>query len=137
MGFFGPLGFTMVAENVPINQRGMIVMVATALMFVGELWGCLVAVLTADNLQTGNWSSMILWSSLSIILAFILNFFFLDESTRYLVVIGKWEKAYKLIDKMIKSNNKKGVALLGNDEKIGLKKWQEQLSDEITEEDQA
>jgi len=35
LGFFTPLAFTMVTENVSINNRGRIVMVAQASLFLG------------------------------------------------------------------------------------------------------
>jgi len=40
LGFFAPLGFTMVVENMPKEHRGKLVIIATSFMFVGQLFAC-------------------------------------------------------------------------------------------------
>lgn len=49
----------------------------------GELWVCLISLLTMKNLTNGNWKLMLILSSFPALLVFILMYFFLIESPRY------------------------------------------------------
>jgi hypothetical protein len=60
---------------------------------------------------------------------------FLDESARYLVVMGEFEKAFKLIDKMIKRNKNENYKELSEKEKEGLTEWEVHLAEETPDDD--
>jgi len=83
MGFFAPVGFTLCIENIPIKTRANVVIFANCLIFVGELYACLIAWLCLGNLDDGNWKALTLYSSIPAVLAFILSWFYLDESARF------------------------------------------------------
>ena len=55
----------------------------------GELLVCLIALLTMQNLKKGNWRLMLALSSVPGLLCFLISYFFLFESPRFLMISGK------------------------------------------------
>ena len=54
VGFSVPISFTVLAENTPVKQRGAMLALIGVFYTMGELWVCLVALLTMSDLKTGN-----------------------------------------------------------------------------------
>lgn len=57
-----------------------------------------------DNFVDGDWRSMILITFIPGVIGFILAYFYLDDSPRYLLINGEYEKAFAIIDIMNKRN---------------------------------
>lgn len=137
LGFFAPIGFTMVAENSPRDYRGSVIVLANAAMFVGELVACFIGYLVLDDYVNGNWRATILWFTVPFLIAIGLNLLFLDESLRYLMVTGRFEEAFTLMDKILKVNRQKNFTKLTELQKARLQAWEHKLEEEVTEEDTA
>ena len=86
MGFAVPITFTILAENTPLKQRGVMLALIGIFYTSGELLVCLLAFLTMKNLKSGNWRMMLALSSGPGLLAFIMSLIFLKESPRFLLI---------------------------------------------------
>ena len=76
----------------------------------------------------GNWRVLILMSSFPGLMAFLISFYFLDESPRYLLVMGDFVNSRRIIEEIIVQNDEVKLDLLGegNWEKVVL--WAEHFS---------
>jgi MFS family permease len=134
MGFYAPIGFTLCIENIPINTRANVVIFANCLIFVGELFACLVAYLTLDNLTDGNWKALTLYTATPAVLALILGFLFLDESARYELVNKNYDKAFEIVNKINDTNGKRTFDALSYEYKQELQEYEEKLARESNHE---
>jgi MFS family permease len=73
-GFFSPLNFTILGEITPKKNRGAFMTLIGLFYVLGELFCCLVAYFTTDNLNftTGNWRGLLMSSSFLALICFIL-----------------------------------------------------------------
>ncbi len=106
IGFFSPLNFTILAEVTPKKIRGAAMTLIGLFYVFGELACCAIAYYTTDNLniETGNWRGLLLYSSFLALFCFVMLLFWLDESPRYDLVMGNYDKAYATIEKMFATN---------------------------------
>ena len=106
IGFFSPLNFTILGEVTPKKIRGAAMTLIGLFYVFGELACCAIAYYTTDNLnvETGNWRGLLLYSSFLALFCFVLLLFWLDESPRYDLVMGNYDKAYATIEKMFATN---------------------------------
>ena len=92
-GFYAPIGFTYVLEIMPPSIRGKVVTVAYAMMFIGELFACVVSLYALDSLSAGNWQALTIWSTLPAIVSLMLSIAYMDESVRFLLISKKFNQA--------------------------------------------
>ena len=92
---------------------------------MGELITCLLAYIFLDSFSSGNWRGLLLWASLPSFFTFLLILFCLEESPRFLLVFKKYDKAFALLEKAIKQNNKMERHFLNNEERQDLILWAE------------
>jgi len=137
LGFFAPLGFTMVVENMPKEHRGKLVIIATSFMFVGQLFACFLAFLVLTDLVNGDWRALVFWSTVLLVVALVVNLIYLDESVRYQLVMGEYEKAFKLLNKIIKFNRVETYTEMSESDKEGLREWARELAEEVPDEEVA
>lgn len=78
VGFFGPLGVTLLTEVTPREVRGRYMSLITVSVSIGQLFGLTVGYFTLDNLSSGNWRLLIIITSLPGLLAWAVGYFFLD-----------------------------------------------------------
>ena len=122
-GFYSPIGFTYVLEIMPPAQRGKVITLGSACLFMGQLFACLLGLLTLQSLDKGDWRLLTIYSTLPAVVSMIMSFFYLDESMRYLLIKGKVEEAFELLSKSAKNSRHPDMRKLNRDHKESLKKW--------------
>lgn len=137
LGFFAPLGFTMVVENMPKEHRGKLVIIATSFMFIGQLLACFIAFLVLSDLVNGDWRALVFWSTVLLAVALVVNGIYLDESVRYQLVMGEYDKAFALLNKIVKFNRVETYPELSESDKQGLRQWTKELAEEVPDEEVA
>ena len=88
-GFQTPLCLTYLAEILPKEVRGKVLILAGASFTLGQLFACFVAFFTLESTSRGDWRTLFLWVAQPTILSWVGINFFLTESPRYEVVIKK------------------------------------------------
>jgi MFS family permease len=106
-GFFSPLAYTYMAEMTPTAHRGKYMILLGINYTIGEIIACVIAIVTLDNFNTGNWHALLAWSTFPALLAFIASIFFLEESARYNMSKGKYQEGVGLLKKIWTMNRKK------------------------------
>lgn len=97
-GFSLPLSISMVSEIIPVKYRGKLIVLTNFCVSVGKIWGIFLAYLTFNNFNEGNWRFMMALCALTPLLVVIGMYFFVKESPRFLLSIGKYHKAFDVID---------------------------------------
>mmetsp|Transcript_2483 Transcript_2483/g.2112 ORF Transcript_2483/g.2112 Transcript_2483/m.2112 type:complete len:148 (+) Transcript_2483:595-1038(+) len=106
-GVFSPLAYTILAEITPTQYRGRYMVLLGIFYVIGELTVCLIATVTLDNFEGGNWNAMLVWTAIPAFFAWVASIFILDESPRQEMILGKTENSIKILKKMYMDN--KGV----------------------------
>jgi len=119
-GFFSPLAYTYMAEVTPAKNRGKYMAMLAINYSFGEIIACLIAIITLDDLSSGNWHALLAWATFPAILAFLSATFFLRESPRYQMVNGKYEQGIKNLNLIYKDNKKTDQPLMTESEKEEL-----------------
>jgi len=83
VGFFGPLGVTVITETIPKEVRGRYMSFLTVFINIGYIYGLFVGILTLDNLSEGNWRALIIWTTIPGFIGLIVAFMHLDETARF------------------------------------------------------
>jgi len=68
------------------------------------LFALVVGYFVLDNFTEGNWRLMTLITGIPGLIGWLLAFIYLDDSARYLMVSGEYEKSFEIIEKMNKIN---------------------------------
>jgi len=123
VGIISPLSATYISEVTPMKIRGRVLVFTGAFFTIGEMITCLIAVIFLDTFSSGNWRALVMWSALPGIFTFLLVYFFLEESPRYLLVFQKYDEAFRHINNIIKRNNKSNCQALSQEEKDDLRRW--------------
>ena len=118
VGFFGPLGATLITELTPKSVRGKFMALLTMSMVIGELYGALVAYFVLDSLTDGNWRLLIFFGAIPGVIAWVVGYLYLLESPRYLLLTGKMEEAFDIIGRIDKVNGGKGWKKEEDEEKV-------------------
>jgi len=136
VGFYSPLAYTILAEITPAKNRGKFMTLLGVFYTMGELVACLIAMITLENLDSGDWHGLLAFSSLPGLIAFFSTMFFLDESPRHELVLGNNENAFAVMEKMYKANNgrKSEIPLLTDYEKDYLINTQDKIRKQDEEE---
>lgn len=137
VGFFAPLGATMLAELTPLLSRGRFMALIQLSLSFGMIFGICMGLVILDDLKHGNWRLLIAVCTFPVILSFICSLLFLEESPRYEIVIGKYDSAFKIIDNINAMNGRRKFEKLSTDQKNGLIKWSFNLSKTFLPEDAA
>ena len=124
-GFYSPIGFTYVLEIMPPSLRGRVMTMGYAMLFVGQLFVCFVGLFTLETLDQGNWRLLTLWSTLPGVLSFILSFFYLDESVRYLLLHRKLDEAIRILEKSAEDAWRSDITSITEQHRTQLKIWME------------
>ena len=123
VGIISPLSATYISEVTPMKIRGRILVFTGAFFTIGEMITCLIAVIFLDTFSSGNWRALVMWSAVPGILTFFLVYFYLEESPRYLLVFRQYEEAFRLMNNIIRRNNKTDKQALTQLEKEELRAW--------------
>jgi len=73
---------------------------------IGELIVIFVSFFYLESLSSGNWRALLFWTSFPVLLSYIFGHILLKESPRFLLLKGKNEESFKLIDELLKDNLK-------------------------------
>lgn len=123
VGIISPISATYMCEVTPMKLRGRMMIFTATFFTFGEMITCLMAYIFLDTFDSGNWRALVMWSALPGVITFFLIYFHLRESPRYLLAFQKYEKAFGLIDSLIKENSKADTLILSQEEKDSLKNW--------------
>lgn len=123
VGVISPLSATYMCEVSPMKYRGKMLVFTGMFYTFGELITCFMAYLSLDTLYSGNWRALVIWSAVPGFLTFMLSFYCLQESPRYLLVFQKYDEAFKLINQIIKMNGLSDRLVLTQNEKDDLRMW--------------
>jgi len=77
VGFYSPLAYTILAEITPAKNRGKFMTLLGVFYTMGELVACLIAMITLENLDSGDWHGLLAFSSLPGLIAFFFDDVFL------------------------------------------------------------
>ena len=133
VGFFGPLGATMITELTPKNSRGKFMALLTASMVIGELYGSLIAYFFLTNLSTGDWRVLIILCTVPGVFSWILSLVYLKESPRYELIRGHYTEAFAIIEQMAKDNRSDEYKELSGDVRRKLLQWSESINNDISQ----
>jgi len=88
-------------------------------------------------LVNGDWRALVFWSTVLLVVALVVNLIYLDESVRYQLVMGEYEKAFNLLNKIIKFNRVEAYTEMSESDKEGLREWARELAEEVPDEEVA
>jgi len=124
-GFSLPLSISMVSEIFPLKYRGKCIILTNFSTSIGRLYAILLAYIIFTDYHTGNWRLLMIMCSFSSMVVVIGTYFFVKESPRFLISAGRFEEAFKIIDEIGIINKGSDYKRLSENEKIGLKNYQE------------
>ena len=110
LGIHIPIMINLLGEYVPSNSRGFRLQLIYAFFAIGPLFMVIVSLFIMPQLETYQLRKVLLICELLPLLSFIVNFFFLFDSPRHMIIRGNKEQAFEILENM---NNGK----LSNDEK--------------------
>ncbi|KRX07752.1 Major facilitator superfamily domain, general substrate transporter [Pseudocohnilembus persalinus] len=132
VGFAVPISFTILAENLPLKQRGASLILIGVFYTAGELYACMLAALTMDSLTSGNWRLMLALNSVPSFFLILAAIFFLKESPRFLVIKNKESDGVKVLQEIIDFNEKKYTITETDQQHLQL--WSEEIRQQTQQE---
>ena len=123
IGFTIPLAPSIISEITPMHLRGKGLVVVNFFFTLGKIYACFVAWFTLNDLTSGNWRAMLVFCTLPTIVVWFGTWKFLDESPRYLVVVGRIEEGVNVLNKIGEKNNGKAYVCISEQEKTALQNW--------------
>ena len=72
----------------------------TIMYVAGKIYLVLLCFIFLDGYSSGNWRGLIRFNGIPIGISFLCSIFFLDETIRYYLNKGKYQKAFKEIEHM-------------------------------------
>lgn len=118
------------SEITPTKYRGIVSILVNFSLTIGKLYGCFLFYLYYENMEKGDWRSMMGHSSFTCLFAFILSFYFVEESPRFLCATEKFEKSFEILNLMGRKNNNNWVDI-DIEEKKSLTNWQKENFNKI------
>jgi len=104
-GFQTPLCLTYLAEIVPKEIRGKVLILAGASFTIGQLYACFLAFFTLESTSKGDWRTLFFWAAQPTIISWIGINFFLDESPRYEIMVKRDIQAgVAILEKIARAN---------------------------------
>lgn len=101
VGLFSYLAHTIMAEITPLKYRGKYMVLLGINHVIGQLLCVIIAILTLDSLESGNWGILMLCSiSVPAFLAWIAALFFLNESAHHETALGNYNKSIDILREM-------------------------------------
>ena len=137
VGFFAPLGATMLAELTPIAKRGRYMSLIQLSLSFGFIFGICMALLILPDMSHGNWRLLIIVCSIPAIVAFLLSIIFLDESPRYQIILEQYDDAFNTIDKINTLNGRKKWERLSEGQKNKIVEWSSSVNKSFSKKDVA
>ena len=106
VGFIWPVGFSLLTEYCPIDKRGKYLNIFQLFYPIGEILAVILAMISLNNLQSGNWRILLGFSSVPALISLIFCYYFVDESARFELQNGKYEEGFRTINKIAEINLK-------------------------------
>ena len=132
VGFFGPMAGTILTEITPRHLRGKYMTMMTFCLVLGQLYAAFIGYLLLENLDKGNWRVLLIFCSIPAVLAGLLAYLCLDESPRYLMLVGNYEEAFSICEKISRENESEEMInfFMSKEMKDKVRSWAENLEDE-------
>ncbi|EGR32447.1 major facilitator superfamily protein, putative, partial [Ichthyophthirius multifiliis] len=131
VGFFAPLGASMVTEITPDQYRAKVMCLVQFSVSIGQVLGLTIGYFTLKDLKDGNWRLLIIISGFPGLIAVAVALFFVDDSARFLMCSGQFENSFKILEKMNTDNGKQNFEEISEEKKEGLKLWSNKLSESL------
>ena len=122
-GFYSPIGFTYVLEIMPPSLRGKIVTIGYSMLFIGELYACIVSLFALDSLDTGDWQALTLWSTVPALLSLMISIPYMDESLRFLLINRNFKTAMAQLKDAAASSWSQEKVEITEDTMLQLQEW--------------
>ena len=104
---------------------------------IGQLFALVVGYFVLDNFTEGNWRLMTLITGIPGLIGWLLAFIYLDDSARYLMVSGEYEKSFEIIEKMNKINGCWKFQNLTSNVKEGMINWSKAIGKQFNSQNKA
>lgn len=104
VGFIWPVGFSLLTEYCPIDKRGKFLNVFQIFYPIGEIIAVFLAMLSLNNLHSGNWRVLLGFSAVPALISFVFCCVYVDESARFALQMGNHEDSFRIINKIGKIN---------------------------------
>ena len=132
VGFFGPLGGTILTEITPKHLRGKYMTMITFFLVLGQLYSAFVGYFLLENFDRGNWRVLLIYCSIPSIFAGLMAYLYLDESPRYLMFVRKYDEAFRICEKITIENETEDVTryYLSKETKEKIVNWAEKLEED-------
>lgn len=104
-GFSLPLTISIVSEITPLKYRGKSIIFTNFCVSIGKVWGILLAWMVLDDMSTGNWRLLMVLCSLSSLIVVLGLIYYVKESPRFLISVGRFQEAAEIIDYMGRINH--------------------------------
>jgi len=124
-GFSLPITTAYLTEITVLKYRGKCITSMNFFVTLGIVWGCVLAYFCLDTFDEGDWRLMMRLSCIPAVIDCILIYYFLDESSRFLLLTRNYDQAFNVIDKMITMNNSQEKEVLDDNDKVRLVEWKE------------
>lgn len=111
-GFALPMSISLIIQEIPLKHRGKALICVNFFVTLGKFYGYIVASLTLKDTEEGNWRLLLSANSIFGLLVFLGTHFFLDESARYCLSVGRVDQGVHIINHMIKFNKRRKAILL-------------------------
>lgn len=122
-GFYAPIGFSYVLEIMPPRFRGKVITVGYAMIFLGELFACVISLFALDSLDSGNWQALTIWSTIPAILSLMFSVRYMDESVRFLLISGQYNQALEELKISAEESWSHEKVEITDEIKLQLKQW--------------
>jgi len=123
VGILSTISATYICEISPAEIRGKVLVFTGMFFTLGEMITCVVAFVFLNDFSSGNWRALVIWTAFPGMITYILMLIYLKESPRYLLIFQNFDDAFKMINRMIRKNNKSKRISLTQEEKDLLKRW--------------
>jgi len=86
------------------KYRGLSFVLIATFFTVGELIVLFISFFYLESLSSGNWRALLFWASVPVLISYIFAQILTKESPRFLLLKGRNEESFKVIDEMLKDN---------------------------------
>jgi len=88
------------------KYRGLSYVMTQPFFILGEIIIIFLAYIYLNSLSSGNWRAILFWVSMIILINFFLSIILLKESPRFLLLKGKNNESFVVLDSMLTENSK-------------------------------
>jgi MFS family permease len=123
IGFTIPLTPSLASELTPVDLRGKGVVAINFFFSLGKFFAVIVAKICLESLNKGNWRAMLIWCSFPSLIVFVGCWFYVKESPRFLIAVGRVDEGVAVLNYMSSVNHPDSYEVVSQDEIDDLQVW--------------